>query len=249
MRLREFTNENKKIKIAREFIEWASKKLDIKIPANKIKFTNDKEKVKNRHTFGSTMSTGDIWVYAGERNTADILRTLCHEMVHFKQFKDGTAHDNMDEKNRLRIEDEANAMAGRMLREYGKHNVEIYEGKTGSLQHDVADSLPYAYVIPELNSGNPYQQYKFGVAIAGARGKPGRDYDQIKKFEDSGLEQVFADRQVVISYDPNIDKIIDSALDDIGIKAGKRVIGVKGSKESKDVDTKSPIVPFKGYGR
>jgi hypothetical protein len=167
--------------------------------------------------------------------------------VHFKQFEDGTASETMDEKQTQRIEDEANALAGRMMREYGKHNVEIYEGRTGSLQHEVADSLPQAFVIPELNSGNPYQQYKFGVAIAGARGRQQREYDNIGDFNKSDLDGVFADSQVVISFDPHIDKIIDGALKNIGVPAKKRRIGVKGSKESSDVIKGSPITPFKGY--
>ena len=67
--------------------------------------------------------------------------------------------------------------------------------------------------------------------------------------ENSNLDVDWADNEVVISYDPNIDKIIDSALEAIG-KAGpnaKRVIGVKGSKESKDVGKSSPTKPFSGY--
>ena len=246
MRLQEITTAKRKIQIAKEFIFWAIKKLKISGTPD-IKFSNDIDSVKQKHTFGTTVPDGSIWVYVGERNTADVLRTLCHELVHFKQFEDGTASETMDEEQTQRIEDEANALAGRMMREYGKHNVEIYEGRTGSLQHEVADSLPQAFVIPELNSGNPYQQYKFGVAIAGARGRQQREYDNIGDFNKSDLDGVFADSQVVISFDPHIDKIIDGALKNIGVPAKKRRIGVKGSKESSDVIKGSPITPFKGY--
>lgn len=246
MRLQEITTVKRKVELAREFVSWAIQKLDI-TGTPKIKYSNNKDNVRQKHTFGTTVPSGDIWVYVGERNTADILRTLCHELVHFKQFEDGTAIETMDQDQTQRIEDEANALAGRMMREYGKHNVEIYEGRTGSLQHEVADSLPQAFVIPELNSGNPYQQYKFGVAIAAARGRQQREFDDIDDFNKSGLDGTFSDSQVVISYDPHIDQIIDGALKNIGVSAKKRRIGVKGSKESSDVDKGSPITPFKGY--
>jgi hypothetical protein len=55
------------------------------------------------------------------------MRTLCHELVHFKQFEDGTAANDMDDEQRLAVEDEANAIAGRLMREYGKLDKTIYE--------------------------------------------------------------------------------------------------------------------------
>lgn len=247
MKLSEINNQEK-IQAMKKFVGWVKQRLDIS-GTPRIKLTTNKKYVTDKRTFGTTSSAGEIWVYIENRNLADILRTLCHELVHFKQFSQGTAHDDMDEQQHQQIEDEANALAGRLMRDYGKQNVEIYEGRTGSLTHDVADSLPYAYVIPELNSGNPYRQYKFGVAIAGVRGAPGREQDKITKFNKNDLDQVFADSEVVVSFDPNIDKVIDQALKDIGFTANKKIVGVKGSKESSDVTAKSPISSFRGYPR
>jgi Zn-dependent peptidase ImmA (M78 family) len=59
---------------------------------------------------------------------ADILRTLAHELVHRKQEEDGRLDINSG-KTGSPIEDEANAMAGILLRNFGKINNGIYENK------------------------------------------------------------------------------------------------------------------------
>lgn len=125
MRLLEFADRNK-IKIINDFAAWCIDQLKIK-NSPKIKIINDDEFVKQNRTFGSTSPTGEVFVYLGDRNTADILRTLCHELVHCRQFEIETAHPEMSEEQRQRIEDVANALAGRMLRQYGKINYKIYD--------------------------------------------------------------------------------------------------------------------------
>jgi len=59
---------------------------------------------------------------------ADILRTLAHELVHRKQEEDGRLTPTSGETGSP-IEDEANAMAGVLLRNFGKINNGIYENK------------------------------------------------------------------------------------------------------------------------
>lgn len=238
MRIFEIKSSKKPVEIAKDFISWACKKLGIS-STPPVKFSNNKEAVKSKRTFGTTHSSGEIWVYVGNRNTADMLRTLCHELVHYKQFEKGTASHSMNKEQHQKIEDEANAMAGRLMREYGKKNVHIYE--SDSIANQVTDSLPQAFAIPSLSSNNPYDQYKFGVAIAKARGTQGEDKTS------GNLDSYFRDSEVIVSFDPNIDKIIDIAMKDVGVSGGKRRIGVAGSKENKSVSKSSPIKPFKGY--
>lgn len=244
MRLNEINPSKNKIAMAKKFVIWACKELDIdSIP--QIKFGNNKDTVRNRHTFGTTYPDGGIWVYVGERNTADILRTLCHELVHYKQFSTGVAHTEMDDAETLKIEDEANALAGRMLRQYGKENVEIYEGRTGSLQADVAAALPATYAIPELKNQDPYLQYRFGVAMAGAKGAKKRAEDGVAPF---AKESPWGENEIVVSFDPHIDQYIDDALAQMGLK-GKKLISTRKSEETGDVGKSSPVKPFSGYPR
>ena len=128
MKINELNEDGSKIKQLEQFARWACDKLGIEDSGN-IEYGTDVDAVRERHTFGSTISSGAIWVHIKNRNLADIMRTLCHELVHRRQFEVGTATDDMDEEQRQRIEDEANAIAGRMMRGYGKKNSNIYESR------------------------------------------------------------------------------------------------------------------------
>jgi hypothetical protein len=55
---------------------------------------------------------------------ADILRTLAHELVHHMQNLNG---DELNGDDGSGIENEANAMAGVIMREFGRENPEIFE--------------------------------------------------------------------------------------------------------------------------
>jgi Zn-dependent peptidase ImmA (M78 family) len=82
---------------------------------------------KTNHTFGSFDPNSDkIWLYVKNRNMADLLRTLAHELVHRKQAEDGRIDYNSGETG-SEIENEANAQAGVLLRKFGKQNEEIYQ--------------------------------------------------------------------------------------------------------------------------
>lgn len=242
MRITEVNNSEQKIADIKQFVAWAKKELGIS-HGPKIKLITNKNIVDAKRTFGTTNDLGEIWVYIKNRNLADILRTLCHELIHHKQFEKGTAHNSMDEKTRQAIEDEANALAGRMMREYGQQHVEIYEGRTGSLQPDVAAALPATYAIPELKNQDPYLQYRFGVAMAGAKGAKKRQEDGVGEFN---TESAWGENEIVVSFDPHIEEYIDDALKQMGLR-GKKLISTFRSEEVKSVGKTSPIKPFRGY--
>jgi methionine--tRNA ligase beta chain len=80
--------------------------LEIQSPPS-INYGNDLGHVMKNRSFGSTRSNGEIWVHVGNRNVADICRTLCHELIHHSQFEKKTAYDGMDDEQTQKIEDEA----------------------------------------------------------------------------------------------------------------------------------------------
>lgn len=244
MRLHEIHSRADKITAIKKFTKWAKNKLNLS-SSPKIRLSNNKEEVRNKRTFGTTQASGEVWVYLGNRNTADILRTLVHELVHCKQFSNGTANIDMDKKENLRIEDEANAMAGRLMREYGKKNVDIYEGRTGSMQDGVARALPATYAIPELKNQDPYLQYRFGVAIAGAKGAAQRKQDNVPEYN---KESAWGENEIIVSYGIDMDHIIDDALSQLGLH-GKRRLSTVASEESDNIGISSPLKAFKGYKR
>ena len=123
----------------------------------------------------------------------------------------------------------------------------ISEGRTGSITQDVGRALPGAFKIPALKNQDPYLQYRFGVAIAGAKGAKKRAEDNVAPYT---KESEFGENEIVVSYDPHVDVYIKDALAAMGMPASDTVrIGTQASEEAADVDTKSPVVGFKGYTR
>jgi Zn-dependent peptidase ImmA (M78 family) len=71
----------------------------------------------------------EITVYVKNRNLADILRTLGHELVHHRQNELGML-DMTSGETGSEIENQANATAGVMMRDFGKRHEQIYESQT-----------------------------------------------------------------------------------------------------------------------
>jgi len=110
-----------------EFIKYAIKNLGIQNPPRNLSLSYDNAKAKEMRSFGYfNPNDNKIWVYVGNRNMGDILRTLAHELVHRKQDEDGRISYESG-KTGSDIENEANAMAGVLLRDFGKQHEEIYQ--------------------------------------------------------------------------------------------------------------------------
>jgi len=110
-----------------EFIKFAIKNLEIQNPPRNLSLSYDTNKAKEMRSFGYfSPNDNKIWVYCANRNMADILRTLAHELVHRKQDEDGRISYESG-KTGSDIENEANARAGVLLRDFGKQHEEIYQ--------------------------------------------------------------------------------------------------------------------------
>lgn len=66
-----------------------------------------------------------IFVCAKNRAIADVLRTLAHELTHCKQMEDGVVFPE-DDEGMQEYEDEANTLAARYVRYWGRKHREIY---------------------------------------------------------------------------------------------------------------------------
>lgn len=126
----------------------------------------------------------------------------------------------------------------------------ITEGRPGSIQDDVARALPAAYVLTRLQNQDPYLQYRFGVAIAQAKGRRGRNQAGEDKIHAFAPRSAWGENQVVVSFDPHIDEWVDEALREIGQSPGdKRRISTLNSEEADLVNHVSPVKSFQGYPR
>ena len=124
----------------------------------------------------------------------------------------------------------------------------ITESRIGTITQDVGLALPGAFKIPALKNQDPYLQYRFGVAIAGAKGAAQRAKDGVPPFD--GRESVFGENEIVVSYDPQAEVWIKDALKSMGMPpSDAKRIGTQASEEAPDVDKISPVRAFKGYPR
>lgn len=110
----------------KKFIFFCKRKLGLdSLP--KFIISSSRKKARKMSSFGGyDVHNKVIWVYEKNRNLADILRTIAHELVHFKQdmIKPLKAEDG---KTGSKKENQANAIAAILMREYGKKNKKIYE--------------------------------------------------------------------------------------------------------------------------
>ena len=94
-----------------------------------------------------------------------------------------------------------------------------------------------------LFRSDPYLQYRFGVAIAGAKGAKQRTQDGVQV---PSAATAWGENEIVVSYGHDAGEYIDDALKSMGMK-GKRLISSPTSIETPDVGKVSPMKGFNGY--
>ena len=112
--------------IVRKFLAWAQQKLNLE-NTPKIEFSYDSDEAQEGHHTGRhNPETGEVWVYCANRNLVDILRTVFHELTHVRQgeldmIKPGDSYPGSP------IEAEADVMAGKYIKIFGKAHPEIFQ--------------------------------------------------------------------------------------------------------------------------
>ena len=112
-----------KAPLMKKFVEYACRELNINEP--QIHIINSPTYSQEHKSFGGYIpSEQKILVVVHNRNMADILRTLAHELVHHMQNLKG---DELNGDDGSDTENEANARAGVIMRKFGRENPEIFE--------------------------------------------------------------------------------------------------------------------------
>jgi len=114
-----------------KFVAYCAKTLSLEHGVPKIEFSNNEQMARTLRTMGFHDSEHNtIWVYIGNRNLADIMRTTAHELVHAKQREQGRLdNDPHAGTTGSEQENEANSMAGVIMRKYGQKNPHIFESQ------------------------------------------------------------------------------------------------------------------------
>ena len=106
-----------------KFMAYACNELQIQNPPT---FEVRYEYGEDQPSFGAYVpSQHHISVNPSNRNIVDVLRTLAHELVHAKQNEMGILQPDSGETG-SEHENDANAIAGILMRDYGKQNPNIY---------------------------------------------------------------------------------------------------------------------------
>ncbi len=119
-----FKKSEEQIKLLDEFVTFACTYLGIDEPKISLSF--------NRDGFVTTAHYGndEVGVYANERAIVDIMRSIGHELTHMQQDSEGRLNPDNNEEDGADgspIENEANSVAGILIRKFGKLHPEIYE--------------------------------------------------------------------------------------------------------------------------
>jgi hypothetical protein len=118
------------------------------------------------------------------------------------------------------------------------------------LPPETSEPMRYTYVIPGLSASDPYNNYRFGVAMARARSDAGTDNHAIDPFKPEWTpETAFGEHGIVVGMNGGIEQIIDKALAMTKTPGGKQLVSTADSEEPALVDTVSPVKGFKGYPR
>jgi hypothetical protein len=175
MRLQEFDDpKGKFVEIFSKFMPLAVKIIGLKsLP--KIVFEKEIEN-SNQPTFGKYVNDEHILhVGLANRHPNDILRTLAHELVHYKQ---DTEHQLDDESGNTGspAENEANAIAGVVMRYFNKMYPEYLKSKpiiaeSAGDRSDVPTGpgeqlIPFPQGTTMVDVSDVYDWYKLGMVIS-----------------------------------------------------------------------------------
>jgi len=102
----------------REFVKWTCGKLKLKetprIEFQDTKDTSDGDQKKTAHFDPEDKM---MWIYTGNRNLVDIMRSVAHELTHRKQDEQGRVTPDQNYRG-SEIEQEADAVAGYLMKLY-----------------------------------------------------------------------------------------------------------------------------------
>jgi len=109
--------------ILKKFIVFLKRELSLTIDIPYI-LIDDPDFSKKNKAFGMMNSDGIVYISIINRHPLDILRTVAHEVVHYKQSIKRVA---MNPNPGSPSENEANAKAGEIMRKYGKLHPELFD--------------------------------------------------------------------------------------------------------------------------
>ena len=108
----------------RDFVAWVFEKLHIPGDAPEIEFSSEKESDDQNRTGYYDIEGNHMWIYTGNRNLIDIMRTIAHELSHHKQRTTG---DTNNGAKLSELEGQADQAAGILMKLWVRKHPEIIQ--------------------------------------------------------------------------------------------------------------------------
>jgi len=125
--LKESLDKKDTFAILHDFIRFAAKDLELKsLPKFDFMFDN-KRSVEHKSFGGYQPGAEHITITVKNRHINDVLRTLAHEMVHYSQDLKNELDDDGAGATGSPQENEANARAAVVMRNWGKKHPEYFD--------------------------------------------------------------------------------------------------------------------------
>lgn len=105
-----------------KFIKFLRDELNLNLPFKVRLVTNRDEDLKTYAYYDP--NSGFIKVYCKNRGLADVLRSVAHELIHHLQNERGDLNGPVQDVGG-EIEDEANSVAGQLVKKFGYQNPEL----------------------------------------------------------------------------------------------------------------------------
>lgn len=146
-------SERQMMRMVKRFMHLAAKELKLnKLP--RIEVQPHLESHDGQATFGRFVNEEEkIYLGVADRHPVDILRTLAHELVHFKQYEQGRIKPDSGETGSA-IENEAHAVAGVLMRHFNKKYPDAIKSKPLELGEAKQEKCPPATQDITLNLKN-----------------------------------------------------------------------------------------------
>lgn len=179
----------------KHFIDWAKKRIGLDEQQLNIVFSYDQKDAQEEHRTGAwDYKNNHMIVYVGNRNMVDILRTVCHELVHVKQGQIGKIQKAKVHGPGSPLEVEADAKAGYLMKLYGKLHRDIFEDTVNrnpiSKQWQVRDddAMNLKYETPKAILKNVSVKIDYDSFEAGKKVFAYLTGDRVKDFDPTNYE-------------------------------------------------------------
>lgn len=125
LRERLLTKADVDVRQISDFVNFAKQELGI---TDDVKVELAYERTPDLVTTAYYNMDGLVKVYVKDRAIIDVCRSIAHELVHHKQNLEGRlVNAAKDGEDGSPIENEANSVAGILIRRYGKLHPELYQ--------------------------------------------------------------------------------------------------------------------------